>query len=69
LASGCGVEALVLAVLDGHHALYKVSRHVDERGMLPLLQPALQATSVHPPPTRRQAGSALTGCPQTMGRP
>jgi hypothetical protein len=24
LSCGCGVEALVLAILDGHHALYKV---------------------------------------------
>ena len=47
LASGRGVEALVLAILDGHHALSKVGRRVDERGMLPLLQPGLQATSVH----------------------
>lgn len=47
LSSGRGVEALVLAILDGHHALYKVGRRLDERGMLPLLQPGLEATSVH----------------------
>ena len=47
LASGRGVEALVLAILDGHHALSKVGRRLDERGMLPLLQPGLKATSVH----------------------
>jgi transposase len=47
LSCGRGVEALVLAILDGHHALYKVGRRLDERGMLPLLQPGLGATSVH----------------------
>jgi Domain of unknown function (DUF4277) len=36
LPSGRGVAALVLAILDGHHALYKVGRRLDERGMLPL---------------------------------
>jgi hypothetical protein len=33
LSSGRGVEALVLAMLAGHHALYKVGRRLDERGM------------------------------------
>jgi hypothetical protein len=47
LSSGRGVEALVLAILDGHHVLYKVGRRLDERGMLPLLQPGLEALSVH----------------------
>jgi transposase len=47
LSNGRGVEALVLAILDGHHALYKVGRRLDERGILPLLQPGLEATSVH----------------------
>lgn len=47
LSCGRGVEALVLAILDGHHALYKVGRRLDERGMLPLLQPGLEAASVH----------------------
>ena len=27
------VQALVLAILDGHHALYKVGRRLEERGM------------------------------------
>jgi hypothetical protein len=36
LSNGRGDEALVLAMLDGHHALDKVGRRVDERGMLPL---------------------------------
>jgi transposase len=47
VSNGRGVEALVLAILDGHHALYKVGRRLDERGILPLLQPGLEATSVH----------------------
>lgn len=47
LSCGRGVEALVLAILDGHHARYKVGRRLDERGMLPLLQPGLEAPSVH----------------------
>jgi transposase len=47
LSNGHGVEALVVAILDGHHALYKVGRRLDERGMLPLLQPNLEVTSVH----------------------
>ena len=41
LSCGRGVEALVLAILDGHHALYKVGRRLEERGMLTLLQPGL----------------------------
>jgi transposase len=47
LSSGRGVEALVLAILDGHHALYKVGGRLDERGMLPLLQPGLTRASIH----------------------
>jgi transposase len=47
LSCGRGVAALVLAILDGHHALYQVGRRLDERGMLPLLQAGLEATSVH----------------------
>src|SRR5262247_1588611 len=41
LSCGRGVEALVLAILDGHHALYKGGRRLEERGMLTLLQPGL----------------------------
>ena len=47
LSCGRGVEALVRAILDGHHALYKGGRRLDERGMLPLVQPGLEAASVH----------------------
>jgi hypothetical protein len=39
VACGRGVEARVVAILDGHHALYTVGRRLDERGMLPLFQP------------------------------
>jgi len=47
LSCGRGVEALLLAILDGHHALYKVGARLEERGMLPLLQPGLARTSLH----------------------
>lgn len=47
VSAGRAVEALVLAILDGHHALYKVGRRLDERGMLPLLQPGLEPQSLH----------------------
>src|ERR671922_247579 len=47
LSCGRGVEALLLAILDGHHALYKVGAPLEERGMLPLLQPGLTRTSLH----------------------
>src|SRR5215510_11028603 len=41
LSCGRGVEALVRAILDGHHALSKVGRRLEERGMVALLQPGL----------------------------
>jgi hypothetical protein len=41
------VEALILAMLDGHHALYKVGCRIEERGVFPLLQPGLGCTAVH----------------------
>src|SRR2546427_10114198 len=47
LACGRGVEALVLAILDGHHALYKVGRRLEERGMMALLQPGLTRASLN----------------------
>jgi transposase len=47
LSSGHGVEALVLAILDGDHALYKVGQRLEERGMLDLLQPGLTRASLH----------------------
>jgi len=47
LSTGRGVEALVLAILDGDHALYKVGQRLEERGMLELLQPGLTRASLH----------------------
>jgi transposase len=47
LSCGRGVEALLLAILDGHHALYKVGARLEERGMLSLLQPGLNRASLH----------------------
>jgi transposase len=47
LSTGRGVEAMVLAILDGDHALYKVGQRLEERGMLELLQPGLTRTSLH----------------------
>src|SRR5689334_25172447 len=47
VSCGRGVEALLLAILDGHHALYKVGARLEERGILPLLQPGLARTSLH----------------------
>src|SRR5919206_2467431 len=47
LSTGRGVEALVLAILDGHHALYKVGQRLEERGMVPLLQPGLTQAALH----------------------
>jgi hypothetical protein len=47
LSCGRGVEALVLAILDGDHALYKVGQRVAERGMRALLQPGLTRAALH----------------------
>ena len=47
LSAGRGVEALVLAILDGDHALYKVGQRLAERGMVALLQPGLTRASLH----------------------
>jgi transposase len=47
LSCGRGVEALGLAILDGHHALYKVGKRLEERGMVPLLQPGLTRTALN----------------------
>src|SRR5262245_21155457 len=47
LSCGRGVEALLLAMLDGHQALYKVGARLEERGMIPLLQPGLTRASLH----------------------
>jgi transposase len=50
VSAGRAVKALVLAILDGHHALYKVGRRLDERGMLPLLPPGLEPHSLQDTP-------------------
>jgi transposase len=47
LSCGRGVEALVLAILEGQHALYKVGQRLEERGMVTLLQPGLTRASLH----------------------
>ena len=47
ISCGTGVEALVLAILDGDHALYKVGANLDARGMLPLLQEHLERESLN----------------------
>jgi transposase len=47
LSTGRGVEALVLAILDGDHALYKVGQRLEERGLVSLLQPGLTRASLH----------------------
>jgi hypothetical protein len=46
LSGGTGVEALVLAMRDGHHALDKVGQRLQKRGMLPLHQEGLEAQSL-----------------------
>lgn len=47
LSCGRGVEALLLASLDGHHALDTVGTRLGERGMWPLLPPGLKRTALH----------------------
>lgn len=47
LSCGRGVEALVLAILDGAHALYKGGKRLEARGMVALLQPGLTRASLN----------------------
>jgi Domain of unknown function (DUF4277) len=47
LACGRGAEAMVLAILDGQHALYKVGKRLAERGMLALLPPGLTRAALN----------------------
>jgi hypothetical protein len=47
LSCGRGVEALVLAILDGHHALYKVGKRLEERGMVTLRQSGLTRAALN----------------------
>ena len=44
---GGGGEALVLAILDGDHALDKVGQRLEERGRLSLLQAGLRRDSLN----------------------
>ena len=46
LSCGRGVEALVLAILDGAHARYKGGQRLEERGMVTLLQPGRTRASL-----------------------
>src|SRR5437016_9975359 len=45
LSCGCGLQALVLAILDGDHALYKVGKQLGKQSMMALLQPGLTRAS------------------------
>jgi Domain of unknown function (DUF4277) len=47
LTCGRGVEALVLAMLDGHHVLSKVGKRLAERGMVTRLQPGLTRAALN----------------------
>jgi hypothetical protein len=47
LSTGRGVEALVLAILEGDHALDKVGQRLEERGILELLQAGFTRASLH----------------------
>jgi Domain of unknown function (DUF4277) len=47
VSCGMGVEAFVLAILDGDHALYKGGPRLEERGMFPLLQAGLRRASLN----------------------
>ena len=47
LSSGRGVEALMLAILDGEHALYKAGQRLEKRGIVALLQPGLTRASLY----------------------
>lgn len=47
ISCGIGVEALVLAILDGDHALYKVGSRLEDRGMLSLLREGLERESLN----------------------
>ena len=47
LSCGRGVEALLLAMHDGHHARYQGGARLEERGTLPILPPRLTCTALH----------------------
>ena len=62
LSCGRGVEALVLAILDGHHALYKVGRRLEERGMVARLQPGLTRAALNRPLAKVTWSAFDPGC-------
>ena len=65
LSCGRGGAALLLALLDGHHALYKVRARLEDRGMFPFLPPGLRRTSLHD----SRLGQSLDGlCAATLHR-
>jgi Domain of unknown function (DUF4277) len=47
LSCGRGGEALVLAILEGQQALYKVGKRLEERGMVTLLPPGLTRAALN----------------------
>src|SRR5262245_58687377 len=47
LSCGRGVAALGLAILDRHHALYKVGKRLKERGRVTRLQPGLTRAALN----------------------
>jgi Domain of unknown function (DUF4277) len=47
LSCGRGVEAVALAMLDGHHTLYKGGRRLEECGMRALPQPGLTRAALN----------------------
>jgi hypothetical protein len=47
LSCGRGVGALVLAILDGDHALDQVGRRLDKRGLVSRLQPGFTRAALH----------------------
>jgi hypothetical protein len=46
-STGRGVEALVLAILEGDQALYKVGQRREEPGIVALLPPGLTRAALH----------------------
>jgi Domain of unknown function (DUF4277) len=47
LSCGRGGEALVLAILEGQQALYKVGKRLEERGMVTRLPPGLTRAALN----------------------
>src|SRR4029450_5473081 len=66
LSCGRGVAALVLAMLDGDHARYKVGARWGERGMLPLLQEGAQRESRNDDRLGQTLGALFGAQPHTL---